>query len=295
MKILVVGDVHITESSIPEVTKIFQEIMGYDADVFVQLGDFVDKKQLTAKEQHFVAELTHQLNTKYKRVIFIVGNHPEIEPGISSMSWTHFVGKTEVIHDDVVKLCFDGKTCLFGHFFEDGAVDFDTETVSLKTLEPFHVALLGHFHVRKGHHLGSVRFCRFDEATEPKKYIAMIDTKELIPIPNQGNPPMIKYIELKFPTSMADITDIKKLDKIKPETKVRYTVNSFAEYKRIISALDAYKKKFIEFKIKKDFKDDIINVPTTTKKLNCTELLNNVADVEIREILSKYFKEEGLI
>jgi len=49
-KTIIIGDTHITEKSIPELTETFKEIFGYKADRCYQLGDFFDSNKPNPSE-----------------------------------------------------------------------------------------------------------------------------------------------------------------------------------------------------------------------------------------------------
>lgn len=279
MRTLIVGDVHIDEKCIGEVDTIFKEICSYEADRVVLLGDFYDKKKLTPKELYFGTMLIKDMIDKYKQVYIIKGNHDK-----ETLEYLLALGAYVVeslILDEVY----------YGHFFVHNSVKaFNSASVELEPLvEKYKYVILGHQHLpqvlepNKACHLGSIRYVDFGEVEDKFKQIAIIDNEE------------ITFHPLKTPIKMIDVYDIKDLDSVPENTKVRLIVQDFNALKGIVDEVAKFKDKFYEFKLKLDFKKEKRTesspAPITTMKEHIGEWIRSIGDQDVKDLLIYAFKE----
>jgi DNA repair exonuclease SbcCD nuclease subunit len=301
MKILVIGDSHITEDSIPELTKVFDEIRKIKADIYIQLGDFFDKKKPTPAEILFATQEVYKLKQTYKDVYILKGNHPSITQDLSSVDYLQYVG-AEVCAD--VKLKLNNATYYFGHFFTDESIDLDIEKQHLADIKA-DVVVLGHYHISKqlqttpknAFHVGSCRYIRFDEVINSRKYVVLIEDAETQDI---------QWIPIESVIPMKEVQSLKELPNIDANTKVRWVIKDWETYKAEINnpQLTELSAKFVQFKIKFEFQEqpEAIKETIASKTESKIDLksfietwLSNLSDKDVKSELEAEFKKEGQI
>jgi DNA repair exonuclease SbcCD nuclease subunit len=280
MKIVCFTDPHIRENSLGELENIFQEIISYDADMCICVGDFLERRP-TPKEIYFATEWSKKFVDRYKRFVLVVGNHPQLSKDFSSEDYLKFLGVE--LYNTVFTMEDNGKKYAFPHLMcQDSLKYFNTEQ-TFTDIDKYDGIILGHQHIFQEineytYHLGSCRFVDFGEASVPVKYIAIID---------EG----IEFIELNNVIPMVSVKDIKELAYINPNSKVCITINDFETFKNNINQIEQYKKLFYQFKLQLNFKNSIEN----SKELQDTEIsfdtilrewLEKIEDKDVKKILS---------
>ena len=280
-------DSHIAEESIAELDSIFAEIIQQKADELIFGGDYYEKNRPTAKELLFGTQWAHTFVKKFKKVYFLRGNHDKVRD-ISAIDYLRELG-IEII-DEYKK---DG--LFVGHFMvNESKYAFGTGKCGLKDLKKNKLTILGHQHSYEKlshniYHLGSCRYCSFQEANDKQKFIAKID--------NKGH---IHFITLKTPILMYDVTCLEELDQIEPGlVKVRYIIRSFEQMKREIDILNKLKHKYNVFKIKLDFektKKPKINMSNSLVKTKLKDILkagiNKIKDKDVKRLLEDCLNEK---
>jgi len=287
MKRLIFTDPHLDEASLSEISSIFLEIMKYEADELIMVGDYFNKANPSSLEILVGTELACRLLGKYKKVIFVEGNHDKTR-GISAVRYLGFLG-IQIVEDYV-----DEDNNYYGHFMTNKSqMEYGTAKCSMTDLKKYNYVFLGHQHSFqelgvKRFHISSIRYVNFNEAEDENKYIALLEDDK------------VEFIPLKSTIPMQDVTSIQELSDIDPETKVRIIIASFDQFKKEINEINQYRKKFEEFKIKMDFKPEPVKAnikPVEKKNLQSTvaEWLTKVTDKDVSDLLTKEFKAGGLI
>lgn len=276
MKSILFSDSHINKESIDELRDIFAEIMTYEADRVICLGDFYDKKLLTSEELIFGTSIIKQFVDKYSDVIMLEGNHDK-----NTIKYIKDLGVK--VFDSVV---IDNN--YYGHFFvEESSKAFNSAKRSLKEFDQYGMVFLGHQHSfqslsEKRIHPGSIYWVDFGEVEDTSKNIIILENND------------IDIIELTTPIPMIDVFKIETLDKLERRYKVRYVIKDFKQLKFESNILENYKDKFHQFKIKLDFENIDKNIDIEPKK-NTNEIitnwLNNIEDREVKRELELAFKE----
>jgi predicted phosphodiesterase len=292
--ILVMGDTHADEVLLkPEIEPICKEVLSYDADTFIHLGDLLEKHP-SYREISFASWFVSELKKKYKRVILITGNHPTVSDDFTSIDFLKYMG-AEVVTEIVMDI---GKEkWLFGHFFTDETMDFDVEKKNLSDIYKTGVnrAILGHFHDYMllddvSFHLGAVRWCRFDEKA-PGKYILRINQ-------NKGS---YDLLELKSPLKIASVFTTADLSKVDKGAKVRLIIKSFDQLTKEASEIAAWERQnpFSSFRVDYDFQRITTDASSAVAQADSDdfleERLNKIENVEVRKELEDEFLKEGLI
>lgn len=290
MRSLVIGDTQLDKPSIEELMLIHQEILTYQADNIIHLGDFFEKNRPSPKEIEIGAMITRQWVERFKSVIILSGNHDDLDDKTSSVDYLKYVG-AKVYHT-----AMDFGPYFFGHFFVDKSplpVNLQKEKLqSLEALEKDHkFVLLGHVHdftkmSDKSYHLGSVRYCSFGEKDEPKRLAILENNK-------------IEFKNINSTIPIKTVSDSKELEKIDPDTKVRLIVSSFADMKNVVSKINAWKSMFYQFKLKLDFTAESLPSIETPKERKSNgqiikKWLEQVEDQEVREELVLEFEHYSL-
>jgi len=299
MRIIIIGDLHITEKTIPELKEILEEIFQYKADKIIQLGDFYDNNRPTPKELEFGTEVINRMKKLYKDVTILsgTGKH-DILNAVSIVEYLqHFeVNVPGIIYETEI----DGLKCLFGHFMTNKSLlEYGTSSFIVTELEKkYDLVILGHQHLLqkisdKIYHLGSVLYQHFNEVNDKYKQIAIIENGKLNLITLKNPIPMIEII-----TGECQNYVEKQLEKISSKTKVRIVYPNFVLFKKDINNFTKWKKKYYEFKIKLDFQNtQLITSEKENKNLQVlvNEWVKKIEDKEVREELEAEFKEEGLL
>ena len=286
--ILLFSDPHITENSIEELEEVFKEIyqvaIQNDKGIshIICLGDYYDKKHPTAKEIEFGTKWIIQFRERFNHFYMLRGNHPTIKDKVSSVEYLKYLG-IKVMDE----LKFGNIFC--GHFMCDkskvfyGYYEKDRKLSDIKAKYIF----LGHYHSfqqldKNAWHLGSVRFVTWNELNDKNKKIAII---------SKGN--QVKFINLKTPIKMKEVSSVSELSNLDSNLKVRIVYKDFNTFKNEVNEINKYKSKFKELKIKLDF-ERTEKVKETKKTINIQDLidnwLKNIKDEEVKEILENELK-----
>lgn len=291
MKVLVIGDTHIADPYIDELRVVFDEIMSYEADHVIHLGDYYDSHKPSPRSLEFGTEMAKKLVEKYGDVSIMAGNgrHNWLN-GASVIDYLRYVG-VKIEGMEVIRE-YDGKKCLFGHHMAYASkLEYGSAHYTLKQLKKYDIVLLGHQHIPQDekhfHHVGSSIFQHFNEVADPEKRLAFIEDGEL------------KFVPLKTPIPMVDVRDVKELENIDAKTKVRLLISDFGEFKRIVGTLSDWKQKFVDFKYELRYekptdpakKKDEKTVTKANSKVSISDEIEKVEDSEVRELLRQVFQE----
>lgn len=293
MKILTIGDSHITEKSIPELQDIFAEIFSYGADKIIHLGDFYHRNKPTPAELEFGTYIVSEMKKRYKEVVILAGNGShEILNGRNVVEYFKYLDIQVSLGDYI----FENK--LWGHFMlHESKLEYGTGKCGIKDLKDYDLVLLGHQHspqklTEKIFHLSSVRFQNFNELSDPYKQIAILEDNNLTLIPLKSPIPMIEIVPVEG-NENEDLTN--RLENTSNRTKVRIKLASFNAFKNTVDVIKKYKSKFEEFKIKLDFERNLvkankpINSNNNLEKLIIEEI-KNIKDNDVRNLLEEQFK-----
>ena len=289
-KILICGDSHIEEKAIPELTRIFGEILKIKADSFVQLGDFFEHNRPTPAELKFASSIVKKLKKKFKDVTIIsgTGNH-DLLHDTSVIEFLKELG-INAIKGDYVK-----DNILFSHYMlNESKLEYGTGKCGIKDLAKYDFVFLGHQHlfqelkIDKIYHPGSIRFQNWNEVTDPFKRIIIL---------NKGK---IQFKKLDSPYPMLDVHSIKELKKVEPgKKKVRIIINSFDQFKKEVNEINKIKHKYFELKVKLNFNNTVIAKPektvTQSKKLLdiLKEGIKKIKDKDVRKLLEEVINEKN--
>ncbi len=287
MRTIVFGDPHIKEKAIPELELIFHEIVKQEGDVLVMIGDYYDNKRPTAQEILFGTKWALRFKQRFKKVIFLRGNHDKTKD-ISAIDYLSYF--KICVTDDYV----DKDRIYFGHFMTNKSLyDYGTYQKTIKQLRLYNKVILGHQHnpqellEEKMYHLGSIRYCQFNEVTDPYKRIVVIDKGKL------------EFIKLKSPYPMIDVKNIKELAKIESgNKKVRLIISSFEQFKEEVNEIQKYKNLYTEFKTKLDFSNTVSQkqpFPKTVKRKRLQQILREgiakIEDTDVKNLLQEQLEE----
>jgi DNA repair exonuclease SbcCD nuclease subunit len=282
---LIIGDTHIIEKDIPELEKIFQEIIQQDAGEFIFLGDYYDRKNPNARELLFGTEWACKFRDKYKNVIFLKGNHDKTQ-NISAIDYLKYLGI------GVISEFTDENNNFYGHFMTNQSkYEYGIYKYTVSQLAQYNMVFLGHQHSFQeiaGHiwHLGSVRYVGFNEVSDKGKYILKLGEKP-------------QFIQLHSPIPMVDIHSLKELsDRDLVGYKVRLIISSFDQFKKEINQISKYKNNYSEFKLKLEFGSDIskkqdkIEIQKQRKLEDIiTKYIEKIEDKDVRSLLERSYKD----
>jgi len=289
LKTIICGDTHIKESAIPELKNTFEtDIFPIQADRFVQVGDWFESNRPTPREQMFSSWLINKLKELYKEVIILSGNgtHDLLNDASAIEHLSYISGKIKTVKGDYI----DGEV-LYGHWMTDcSKFEYGTHRHTVKDLkDKYKYVFLGHQHSPQKladniFHVGSIRYVGWNEAQDLNKSIMIIDGDK------------IETIKLTSPIQMIDVYDLKELDDISPDTKIRLVLKDFNQFKNSINELSKYKNRFEEFKLKLDFEIKKPDQVATSKQRQTRdniirEYIDNIEDKEVKQVLEEQFKE----
>ena len=133
MKTLIYSDPHVNKDNILELKSIFLEIMSFDADRVICLGDYYDRRTLHSEELIFGTSIMKQFVDRYKEVIMLEGNHDK-----ETIKYIRDLG-VKVVDNIVIDNNY------YGHFFvEESNKCFNSAKISLKELDKYNYVFLGH-------------------------------------------------------------------------------------------------------------------------------------------------------
>jgi DNA repair exonuclease SbcCD nuclease subunit len=289
MKTLIIGDNHISDSSIEEINTIYEkDIFTIKADRVIQLGDLFDKNRPTPKEIRFTTQLIHKLSTLYKEVILLAGNgtHEFLNEVAIIEYLKEISGKIKIETKDHFIL---GNVYYGHHMLTQSRLEYGTGKFGLKELKNYDYSILAHQHSfqkfnSKVYHIGSIRYQHFNESSDKEKYIATITDGKL------------EFIPLSSVIKMRDFHSLEELDKAEEGIKARLVLSSFDQFKKSVNNIQKFKLKFKDFKVKLDFskevKSEISKKETSNKKLEeiLQEGIEKVQDKEVRDLLKEALK-----
>jgi len=290
MRTLIIGDLHINERSIPEIEEIFdKDIIPIDADRLIQLGDFYDSNFPSALELKFGTNFAKHLAQRYDNVIILsgTGTH-DLCRGYSVIEYLQEIKGVHANKGDYI----EGMNLFCGHFMlYESKLAFGSANIGIKDLSKYSKSFLGHQHSPqtllkdKIYHLGSIRFCSFNEVNDKKHVVVLEDGK-------------LTFIPIKSCIPMQDVTDVTELLDIPFNTKVRVIFNSFDDYKKNASYVNKIGKKFFLFKILMNFQESKILIQSSNKldsiisKSNIIkDYIMKIEDKDVRQMLEQQFKE----
>ena len=255
MRTIIFGDPHISEKAIPELDSIFTEILKQEGDTLIMLGDYYDNKRPTAREILFGTEWALKFKKRFKTVIFLRGNHDKTKE-ISAIDYLQYF-KIKVVDEYI-----DKNNNYYGHFMTNKSLyEYGTFQKTVKELRQYTYTLLGHQHnpqelEQNMYHLGSIRYCNFNEVVDSYKRIAIIDKGKL------------EFIKLNSPIPMIDVNSISVVTKLKKRNfKVRLVISSFDQFKQEVNEIAKWKDQFVEFKVKLDFRNTVSRKQSLTKTI----------------------------
>ena len=261
-----------------------------EEEEYIHLGDYFDKKKPTPMEIEFGTWYAKALKDKFKKVTILRGNHDTTGKNeVSAIDYLRYLGINIV--DEYV----DEWNNLYGHFFTDQSMyEYGTHTHTISELRKnYNYTLLGHQHNSQVlddwiYHLGSSRYVNFNEVTDHHKQLAFI-----------YSPERLFFSPLQTPIKMYDVNEISELSNINQNSKVRLVISSFDQFKREVNEINKWKNKFVDFKIKMDFQQEInkeeVEMPKEKKSLELIidEELEKIEDKEVKELLKAQFKENN--
>jgi predicted phosphodiesterase len=289
MRVLVIGDTHIDDPYLDELRPVFEEIMSYEADAVIHLGDYYNFNKPSPVSLNFGTEMARKLLDKYKDFTLLAGNgrHNWMN-GHSVIDYLSYLGVQCVGMEYEREI--DGKKILFGHHMTYASkLEYGSAHYGLEDLKKYDVVLLGHQHIPQDeqyfHHLGSVFYQHFNESKDPFKRVAVIENGK------------VEFIPLKSPVPMVDVTDPAKLPNINPKTKVRLIISDFETFKRHVNDLGKWKSKFAEFKYELRYQKTsaLVHKPTDQEKKRALSIIDEinrqVTQPQVRELLVAQFKD----
>jgi predicted phosphodiesterase len=293
MKTLIIGDTHIEERSINEIEAIFE------ADIFplasscqriIQLGDYYEKNKPTPIELKYGTYLAKRLTCAFKEVIIISGTgEHDLFHDTSVIEYLEAVG-VKAVKGDYIE-----NKVLYGHFMlHESKLEYGTGKYGLKDLEGYTHVFLGHQHTPQNFndkvcHVGSIRYQNFNESKDPYKRVLILNS--------DTNKVTEKILNSTIP--MKDTTNIAELYSLDTRNKIRYICKSFEDYRLNATTLNKIGKKFVQFKIKLDFKDEankeLIASKIETKAINKNEIIKKyieeINDLEVKKLLKEIINE----
>jgi DNA repair exonuclease SbcCD nuclease subunit len=291
------GDIHEERVALDEITQILQEVVNIarenNCNTFFQLGDICDKIRLEPDELYKFCEHIRFLNDQFEYFGIIEGNHDKFHNKMSIISFLKFFG-VNIFNDELLINSTYGKI-LLGHWFLDKSKgSFGTHhryTVEeLQQSLDFTYCLLGHAHDfqqinNKIYHVGSARWVNFGEDQNIEKRCVVLNDKGL------------KFIKLKSPIPIYNVSSVDQLKKLPPRCKVRYLFKSFSNLVEETKIVNQLKDNFYDFRKKIDFQ--ISNIDSNDIKFEkksesdiINEWLKKVDNIEVRNILTEEFSKE---
>lgn len=291
-KILIIGDMHIDENSIPEIEEILQEIYycqkeNYKAVWF--LGDIFDKQRPSPTEYDFVTKFLMDMKIN-GGIIACTGNHDDSSKKISALNYAQHLGIKLIKHHGDFNI--KDKTIYLGHHFVDQSDEYyrDNRFKVAELSAQFNICFTGHDHKFNQYapnfiNLGSIRRIHFGEAGygQPKYATLCLDTLE------------IELCEVKSAIPMIDAFSMEEALKNDPRTKLRLIFTDFEDYLKSINKLPELGKKFFKFKVKHDYVQKVSKIKKEVKQGKSFEEM--FAEFLAKEVKNKEVKaliEENL-
>lgn len=291
MKVVVYGDIHITEKSIPEINEIFQEIyFSKDYNKVIFLGDCLNSKRPTSKEIDFFTWLITKM-LKKGEVDIVVGNHEESTTTMNALQYLKHIGVTLHYGESLIKL--DKFKLGIGHHFFDAGEEFcrDPRFKVSELSKKYDLTLFGHYHkfhkyCANVYHLGSIRRISFNELDGGIPLYAEI-------CPETGS---VSFCEVKSAIPMIEVKSVKEALSTDSRAKLRLVFTSFSEYLKNVDVMLQLKKKFHTFKVKHDYKQKVEKKKVVKKGKSFKEIFNKflketVKNKEVGKLIKESLNE----
>ncbi len=287
-KILIIGDMHIDEKSIPEIEEILQEIYYSQKELYLAvwfLGDIFDRQKPTPMEYDFVTKFLTDMKTN-GGIIACTGNHDDSSEKISALNYSRHLGIKLIKHHGDFKI--KDKSIYLGHHFVDQSDEYykDNRFKVEELSTQFDFCFTGHDHkfcqyMPNFINLGSIRRQHFGEVEYglPKYAKLCLNTLQ------------IELCDVKSAIPMIDATSMEEALKIDSRAKLRLIFTSFEEYMKNVNKLPELGKKFFKFKVKHDYVQKMNKVKKEVKKGKSFEemfgefLSKNVKNKEIEALI----------
>ena len=286
MRTIIIGDPHINEKAIPELDSIFTEILKQEGTTLIMLGDYYDNKRPTAQEIFFGTKWAFAFKKKFKKVIFLRGNHDKTKD-TSAIDYLQYF-KIKIVDEYI-----DKDNNYYGHFMTNKSLyEYGTYQKTIKQLRKYNRVILGHQHTFQKldegmYHLGSVRYVAFNEVNDEDKFIQYVEDGKW------------GRIRLHSPIRMADVYSLEQLTKNDYEhMKIRLVIKNFSDFKNWINEISKIKHRYPEFKIKLDFSNTTSQkqpLPKTVKRKRLQEILREgiakIEDIDVKNLLQEQLEE----
>lgn len=299
---LICSDLHIREQDLEECSLVSDEIISlcdeYKITEVFNAGDTFDNLIPDSRSQDLFALFIEKLNRPITTIIAQSHESTTAEDSVLN----HYG-----ILSDKIKLYKEYKdrnNLYIGHFIvKEAKKGKFGATVSKEDLKQYKKVYLGHQHTNQEFdnivQIGSCRWIDFDESEDKGKYVYIIQDYG---VKNEKT----NKIKLKSAYPMIDLTlDLNAqntpytasnlpylrgiLDSLPEKTKVRVIIKDYSLFREFLQYEEIYKKKFVVFKVKKDFVIDNV-VIAKKENLPLKELLvswmdKNKVDEQIRKVL----------
>lgn len=289
--ILALGDIHLKKSSLNEVKEIMEEVYYSQADKITEvwfLGDVINQSEKKPNPEilEYITKVFVDIINTGKTVVICIGNHEAFSDNSSTLDYLKHLGVRLIYHHGVIKV--EKKEIYLGHHFtSESDPHFRDMRYKIKDLEKYDLALLGHDHKYQEFRdhvicLGSVRRIVFSESEYGSPKYLKIDSQML----------KITPCEVKNAIPMVDISNIKKVAEIDSQTKVRLIFKSFEDFIANVNKLKDLEKKFVEFRVKHDYKQKIEKkatkkVKTKTFEESFQKYLKTIKNKEVRAFIKQ--------
>lgn len=279
---LLFTDSHIEQKALPELENIFNEIISYNADELIFLGDYYNKNRPSPEEIYFGTKWAAAFMEKFKAVVFLRGTASHDREGeCSAIDYLFHLGITPLNQH------IDDDHNLFGHFFtEMSKFEYGTHKHTLKELtDKYNQIFLGHLHLyqelkeNQAWHIGSCRWQHWNEIESKEKYLVLLDKKP-------------QFIPIKSAIPMISVTNITEIETINANTKVQWVVSNFKDFVNGIDKVKDFKNKFVDFKIKQEFTTLVegIKEKPSTKNKSVIAYINEIKDEQVKKLLLEVIK-----
>lgn len=201
MNLMLFGDIHIEEKSIPEIEEIFTELIEiknkYNIDGVIITGDSFDKVSPSPLELDCFCNFIKELDVPI--ILISAKSHESISEKISINNHFSILNKKIIVYSEYI----DDTHLYVGHFTLAESKYSYGSTVSKNDFKQYIYVVLGHQHsheVIKPNicHIGSVRYVDFAEAQDKAKYCMIINDYD-------GEKEKYFFIPLKSPITMINL------------------------------------------------------------------------------------------
>lgn len=293
MKTLILGDIHIIEKAIPEITEIVEDIcFNKEWNQIVLLGDVYHRANPNAIEINFCTWMLTEM-LKLAPVTIVTGNHEEISSTVSALDYSQHFGVNLIRHHGVIEIC--NRKLYVGHHFWDKGREFnkDEKYKVNDANELYDLAITGHDHLYKQYTdkvycLGSLRRVSFGEVDygEPKYAIVTLSASKSL---------QIGLCDVKTAYPMKDVYSVKEALKEPPRAKIRLVFKKFEDHLANINKIKELEKRFVEFTIKNDYKQITKTrkkkIKVSTFKETFNKFLETINNEQVRGIIRSCCEE----